>query len=58
MTTDYRMLIGGEWGDSSTGERLPSVNPFDREVWATIPQASPGDVERAVSAAREAFEAG
>ncbi len=58
MTTDYRMLIGGEWGDSSTGERLPSVNPFDREVWATIPQASPEDVGRAISAAREAFDAG
>jgi aldehyde dehydrogenase (NAD+) len=56
MTTDYQMFIGGEWSNGTTEERLPSVNPFDREVWATIPQASPEDVERAISAARDAFE--
>ena len=56
MTTDYQMLIGGEWSNGTTEERLPSVNPFDRKVWATIPQASPEDVERAISAARDAFE--
>ena len=56
MTTDYQMLIGGEWIDSSTGERLTSINPFDQEMWATIPQASEGDVSRALSSARLAFE--
>ncbi len=56
MTTDYQMLIGGEWSNGTTEERLPSMNPFDRDVWATIPQASPEDVERAISAAREAFD--
>jgi (Z)-2-((N-methylformamido)methylene)-5-hydroxybutyrolactone dehydrogenase len=56
MTTDYQMLIGGEWRNGTSEERLPSMNPFDREVWATIQQASPEDVEQAISAAREAFE--
>src|ERR687893_624277 len=56
MTTDYQMLIGGEWRNSTSEERLPSMNPFDREVWATIQQASPEDVEQAISTAREAFE--
>src|SRR5918997_483943 len=56
MTTDYQMLIGGEWRNGTSEERLPSMNPFDREVWATIQQASPEDIEQAISAAREAFE--
>jgi (Z)-2-((N-methylformamido)methylene)-5-hydroxybutyrolactone dehydrogenase len=58
MIFDHQMLIGGEWVDGSTGERLPSINPFDQEVWASIPQASEGDVERALSSARRAFEHG
>jgi (Z)-2-((N-methylformamido)methylene)-5-hydroxybutyrolactone dehydrogenase len=58
MSTEYQMLIGGSWVGSSTGERFPSMNPFNQENWASIPQASPDDVDRAVSAAREAFEAG
>ena len=58
MTADYQMLIGGRWVDGSTGERLASINPFDQEAWATIPQASEDDANRALSSAREAFENG
>jgi hypothetical protein len=29
MTADYQMLIGEEWSNGSTGERLSSINPFD-----------------------------
>jgi (Z)-2-((N-methylformamido)methylene)-5-hydroxybutyrolactone dehydrogenase len=56
MTTDYGMFIGGEWVPGSTDERLHSVNPFNREIWATVPQASEDDVESALSAAHDAFE--
>jgi acyl-CoA reductase-like NAD-dependent aldehyde dehydrogenase len=56
MRADYQMLIGGEWVDCSTGERLASINPFNQEVWATIPQASADDANRALSSARGAFE--
>lgn len=58
MTTDYQMLIKGQWVDGSTGDRLPATNPFNQEVWATIPQASEEDVNQAISAARDAFEGG
>lgn len=54
--TDYEMLIGGEWAGGSTGERFSSVNPYNRREWASLPQASEDDVDRAISAAREAFE--
>jgi (Z)-2-((N-methylformamido)methylene)-5-hydroxybutyrolactone dehydrogenase len=58
MTAEYQMLIGGGWVDGSTGERLASINPFNQEAWATIPQASEDDANRALSSAREAFENG
>jgi (Z)-2-((N-methylformamido)methylene)-5-hydroxybutyrolactone dehydrogenase len=54
--TDYKMYINGEWVDSSSGERLDSVNPYTQEVWATIPQASDSDVEMAVEAAKHVFD--
>jgi aldehyde dehydrogenase (NAD+) len=58
MAEAYRMYVGGEWRDSSTGETLPAVNPFNQEVWATIPAASGADVAQAVAAARRAYEGG
>jgi len=58
MMAKYQMLIGGGWVDGSTGERLASINPFNQEAWATIPQASEDDANRALSSAREAFENG
>jgi len=58
MMAVYQMLIGGGWVDGSTGERLASINPFNQEAWATIPQASEDDANRALSSAREAFENG
>jgi aldehyde dehydrogenase (NAD+) len=50
------MLIAGEWCEASTGETFESINPFTGEAWATVPRAGPADVDRAVRAAREAFE--
>jgi aldehyde dehydrogenase (NAD+) len=50
------MFIGGKWTGSRENERIPVYNPFNRELWATVPQASPDDVEQAVFAARRAFE--
>ncbi|WP_197054280.1 aldehyde dehydrogenase family protein [Sphingomonas sp. 37zxx] len=53
---DYQMLIDGEWTGSSTGETLRCVDPFDLHEWAQIPAASAEDVDRAVAAARRAFD--
>lgn len=50
-----RMYVGGEWVDSSDGERLESVDPSTEETIATFPDATPEDVDRAVEAAREAM---
>jgi aldehyde dehydrogenase (NAD+) len=55
---NYRMLVGGEWVDARSGETFESVNPYTGKVWATAPEADEEDVDRAVRAAREAFDEG
>ena len=50
-----RLFIGGEWAEPSGGERIDVVNPYTEEVMGSIPAGTPGDVDRAVAAAREAF---
>ena len=52
------MLIGGEWCAARSGQTVESLNPATGEVWATIPRASHDDVDRAVTAARAAFDGG
>jgi phenylacetaldehyde dehydrogenase len=53
---DHKLFIGGEWVDSATGETFETVNPATEEVLARIPRAGAEDVERAVQAARTAFD--
>jgi betaine-aldehyde dehydrogenase len=51
-----QMFIGGEWVDGSTGEMQEIWNPATGEVIAEVPKASAEDVDRAVQAAKRAFE--
>lgn len=55
---DYQNLIGGQWVDSISEERITLVNPATEESLGTIPRGSAEDVARAVKAAHEAFQAG
>jgi len=50
------MLIGAEWRDALSGQRLDVRDPATGEVVTTVPAASAGDVDLAVMAARAAFE--
>jgi len=53
----YRqMFIGGEWVDAATGERERIINPATGDAIAEVPRGSAEDVDRAVAAARRAFE--
>jgi len=56
--TDYKMFIGGEWVSSLSGETMPSTNPYTGQTLATVPKANSADIDRAVKAARQAFEEG
>jgi phenylacetaldehyde dehydrogenase len=53
-----QMLIGADWVDAASGRTIDAVNPATGEVLATFPAGGGGDVDRAVRAAREAFDSG
>lgn len=49
--------INGKWVDSKSGQSFQSINPADKnEVVGTIPKSGREDIDRAVKAAREAYE--
>ena len=57
-TKSYQMLIDGKWVDAADGQKFPSINPSNGEVWAYIPEATAEDVDAAVQAAHRAFTDG
>jgi acyl-CoA reductase-like NAD-dependent aldehyde dehydrogenase len=52
-----KMLIGGQWRESATGEALPSPDPATGQTLATFPAGGKADADEAVAAARRAFPA-
>ena len=50
------VFIGGEWVEPTGAEPIEVVNPTTEDVIGTIPACSSEDADRAVAAAREAFE--
>lgn len=50
--------IGGKWIAASGGGAIDVVSPHSEEVVATVAAAGRGDVDRAVTAARRAFDEG
>ena len=52
------MFIGGEFCEAASGRTDDVVNPATEEVCGSVPRAEEADVDRAVQAAREAFEDG
>jgi len=54
FNADYSMTIGGK--PCKTSATFPAYNPATREVIAEVPEASEADLNRAVSAASQAFE--
>jgi aldehyde dehydrogenase (NAD+) len=52
------LYIGGEWVASAGTGTIEVVNPATEEVIAVVPEACGADVDRAVAAARAAFDTG
>lgn len=52
-----KLLVGGTW-QAGSGAPEPVFSPIDGQALTTIETATAADVERAVAAARAAFEAG
>jgi betaine-aldehyde dehydrogenase len=54
----YQMYVNGEWVDSKSNKTFPVYDPATEEVIAQVPEANADDVNRAVIAARAAFDNG
>jgi alpha-ketoglutaric semialdehyde dehydrogenase len=52
----FQNFIGGEWVDAVSGETFESTSPATGEVIGTFPKSGPEDVDRAVEAAKRAYE--
>ena len=52
----YKMLIGGEWVSSTSQKTTKTYSPATGELLSEYQSGSAEDVERAVSAARNAFK--
>ncbi|MFJ8814772.1 aldehyde dehydrogenase [Amycolatopsis thermoflava] len=58
MITYEQLFIGGEWTTPSSAELLDIRSPHDQSLLGRAAQALPADVDRAVAAARKAFDEG
>ena len=54
MPETFHMLIDGAHVPASDGATFDTFNPADGKVWATAPEATAEDVDRAVKAAHRA----
>jgi aldehyde dehydrogenase (NAD+) len=55
-TKTFQNYIGGEWVDSASGETFESTSPATGEAIGIFPRSNAEDVDRAVDAAKAAFQ--
>ena len=53
-----KMFVDGKWVEAASGKTFPTYNPATGEVLAQIAEGDREDIDRAVKAARRAFESG
>jgi phenylacetaldehyde dehydrogenase len=58
VSKNRKMLINGKWVDAASGKTFPTYNPATGEILARVAEGDSEDIDRAVRAARGAFEAG
>ena len=56
LASPKKMFIGGDWVDSSSGQTLDVKDPSCDRVIASVAEGQAEDIDRAVAAARQAFE--
>lgn len=55
---EYRLYINNEFVDASDTRTFAGINPFNQETIATFARGGAADIEKAVAAARNAFDNG
>lgn len=56
MNPENRLFINGELQAAANGKTYPNINPATEEIIGTVADAGPEDMDRAISAARHAFD--
>src|SRR5580692_11959931 len=58
ISKNRKMLINGQWVEAASGKTFATYNPATGEVLAHVAEGDHEDIDRAVKAARAAFETG
>jgi phenylacetaldehyde dehydrogenase len=58
VSRTHKMLINGKWVEAASGKTFATYNPATGEVLARVAEGDREDIDRAVTAARAAFETG
>src|SRR5438045_6181734 len=58
VSKNRKMLINGKWVEAASGKTFPTYNPATGDVLARVAEGDREDIDRAVKAARIAFETG
>lgn len=53
-----KLFIGGRWADPTATEQIAVISPYTEQTVAQVPNSSATDADRAVAAARHAFDHG
>lgn len=56
LAQPQKMLIDGDWTDATAGETFSTRDPATGSILATVPRGDAEDIDRAVAAARRAFD--
>jgi aldehyde dehydrogenase (NAD+) len=56
VNCEHRLFIDGELVEAAGGGTYPNINPATEELMGQVADAGPSDMERAIAAARRAFD--
>src|ERR1700722_16563875 len=58
VSRTHKILINGKWVEAASGKTFDTYNPATGEVLSRVAEGDKEDIDRAVKAARAAFESG
>src|ERR1700679_542163 len=58
VSRTQKILINGKWVEAASGKTFPTYNPATGDVLSLVAEGDREDIDRAVKAARAAFETG
>ena len=58
VATPRQLFINGQWADAASGKTFETLNPATGETLAHVAEGGAEDIDRAVRAARKAFDHG